>query len=74
MNKGIYEAISGNFLDSQSLSLLNPYMVGDLLFFWFHGYTAFLIVIRNLNQNLCTAAQLTFFMVVSKSNVGEATV
>ena len=26
-NPGIYEAISGNFLDSYSLSLLNPYMV-----------------------------------------------
>lgn len=26
-NVGIYEAISGNLLDSDNLSLLNPYMV-----------------------------------------------
>lgn len=27
---GIYEAIDGDFLDSYSLSLLNPYMVSNL--------------------------------------------
>lgn len=32
VNKGIYEAINEDFLDSYNLSLLNPYMVGDLLF------------------------------------------
>ena len=64
--QGIYEALEGNFLDSKSLSMLNPYMVSFQLLhkplYNHHTYA------------LCSAAELELFLVISKGKVSKKTV
>ena len=55
-NPGIYEAITGNFLDSYNLSLLNPYMV-RVFCNWFSNfyYTISSMNICSMQPNLSAA-------------------
>lgn len=68
-NEGIYEAIDGDFLDADSLSLLNPYMVSDFVFLALQLSS---LSCNFLNIITIIAAQFKCFMVISKSNVSKA--
>lgn len=70
--KGIYEAIDGDLLDSDSLSKLNPYMVIKLC--GSQLYISFSLLLPSLKPFVFwTTAKLERIMAVSKSNVCKAT-
>ena len=72
-NKGIYKAISGNFLDAHNLSLLNPYMVSVLFSVlaqkirYFNFLSSGKKKVQNLYYDLIIAAQLQCFLVVHRA-------